>query len=123
MARYRDEAVNHPGVVHHGEQHTLWDDYDSKGGDYEETGAAPMNLTAEQRNSLSSICAQHGLDLVLRELACLIQDGLGQGISESLETFILTNANDVMKAADSITYRSYTGRDLYRHDYYREGPD
>lgn len=82
-----------------------------------------MPLTAAQRNDLSNMCAQHGLDTLLRELAYLIQDGLGQGISEDLETAILMNAADVMKAADSITYRSYTGRDLFRHDYYREGAD
>jgi 23S rRNA U2552 (ribose-2'-O)-methylase RlmE/FtsJ len=79
-----------------------------------------MNLTPAQQCELSSMLAQHGVDVVLRDLSNMIQDSVGDIISEELQTAILTNAADVMKAADSITYRAYTGRDLYRNDAYIE---
>jgi hypothetical protein len=74
-----------------------------------------MNLTPAQQCELSSILAQHGLDVVLRDMATLIADHL-HGVPEDLETAILTNVADVHKAADSITYRAWTGRDLFSHE-------
>ena len=68
-------------------------------------------MTQAQRYTINAIVAQHGLDLVLRELAYMLADGT-RGLSDDLVTAILSNAHDVLKAADSITYRSYTGRDL-----------
>jgi len=72
-------------------------------------------MTAEQKCELNSIVAEHGLDTVLRDLAYMLSDSVSN-LSEDLQTAILSNAHDVHKAADSVTYRTYTGRDLYRHD-------
>jgi len=73
-------------------------------------------MTPAQIHELNAIVAQHGLDMVLRDLAHMLADSVGN-LSEELQTAILSNAHDIHKAADSITYRAYTGRDLYRHDY------
>ena len=80
-----------------------------------------MPLTPEQKCDINAIMAEHGIDTVLREVSYMIADNLS-GLSDDLTTIILCNANDVMKAADSITYRAYTGRDLYQHDIYSTNP-
>jgi len=88
----------------------------------------PLALEQDDRNELHAILAQYGLDVVLQEIAWMLLDAMGD-VDEELRTAMLRNAFDITKASDSITYRAYTGQDLYECertagvDGYAEGAD
>lgn len=76
-----------------------------------------MILTTEERAMLAELCYTRGIDVVLRDLSYMIQDSCnGCGDPEQQMT-LLINAMYIMQAADSITHRSYTGKDLYHENY------